>query len=1477
MVGSCNATALGDQLQIPSYGHGCGVETRLSNTVLKVESSPEILRFDAGISAGATRLNAEIEPPVLACKSFFTSQGDFVNQADLERQWAALKELLRTATFAEQEVLEVLSSGILQTETGKAIAGVFADAILRSIRPVGELTTASLREIVDVLCHLPPGKWQAAFGENVRFASGQSSEGVAGFIQSHLNHSSVQRDEQIANNELASDSQWEAIKQITVKARQYIHRSSESSLNSVLMMLEDVYRCRPTMKEAQSLIADFLCELGQPVHSDRVRWPDRFLNEVETLNDQLKPVEDNKETWLQWLVGPSWLESLAGHPVSLSAPLKALAIPVRTLWGKLSSETAPESPLSSDPSTADSVQPDFNLPKAKASAPSLLSYLQSFERNADFHTSVATTGPRIPESFVGKLLWASKMLDTFGARRLDNSHVSTACPDPKSSRHSRTYGADEFPAPSFDTLPTPLQTSIRSAPQWPALGQFAAQVDDVVSQIVHNMMPWDSAHCSDVEEVRVLLEPFTSFDHPPVYQPPSETLSDQPSVSLENSLLALNVVGEQLQSWLARMSASLVSSGVAVLSRTGDLIEQHPGKTAGVFAAYMAISNFYANWFLPEPEEMVDPLQGLVPELYDEAEQYFIREYTLEGVADLLQELPDFAEKAKQLVSQSDYLDPCDDPQLAEDIEALLLNLIPGTQNVTYQNCLDETIRLAVLDAQDELHDDSVNGSPIRVAVASSADASLDHKTSFIVDNLAIPYSMLEIDGHAYARLMIEATLRLLDAEISVQPGEEIAPGVTIEQGADKFIDTFMAARTIFDPAFFMQKIINKTIDDSDLPRYLRSRLTFDTEFKVIFRTYRGGQQDHLPLYSDRSKSFTLVDLFAGQHDKDKVFREQVIIEWGQGYTRKFISAVAENNFQSLYKDKMQEVTSQSEVADLWKLDKKRQLLHAVEVYSKGENSTASGKKVATDFLQGNIKVKPIAIRNSGLSSPEKVVNAVFLSRDYSPNGLFVFLGAEGKVIECPVDLFKTGGKSIEEYPDLRHELSNRITLKALLSRDETDFKYSQGLFKLDDGFWIFPDITFKVPYQPIIFGAPDSVDDVFEELYERQAHKMMSDIDTLSSTFDERNADQLLEFASDALAMLSMSMGPPGSGVILRGLTLLFGLGSSAADYARGLVADDPKHSDQHKANGIRGAVFELAAPFLGKLLGKTFSKAASSRISATIIERMKSLGHLPQGVVKYLPDYSKGAEVLSHATNKIPKWIKPVVKDAAETAQKFENKFKSYRVVNKLNRLKKGPEVAQKLMDKSRVVYFAGPKEGYVYKGFVMRGDMRPPAEIFEDGFKLRTPVTDVSQVNGMKGGFGGGKNALDPDGAGISASSYYKDAGAGAYFYGGGRGGHTYVIDARELTGYDLYKNHNYFSLNPSETGFKSLEINYGTNIPGSKVLGAYDAKGDFIPNPRAINRSLAASAPVPLNVEAVPLPFKNQFQNKNFTTTLHPPVS
>ncbi|MCU1760730.1 hypothetical protein NTD84_13505 [Pseudomonas sp. 14P_8.1_Bac3] len=1445
---SLNATQVHFQPKLVTHLNDLNTHTFLSESLLRVGNSPNALANLMAIVNGMSAESSDgIAPPVLHQRILSQAAPDFRDQEDVDTRWLALQKHLQTATLTEQEVLAVLGNerDILHTtNTGKAIKGLFAQAMLRSIRPVGSLDESRLKEIVDVICDLPRAQWQSALGENVRFPSGQENpQGVTGFIQAQLDRSSALRDKRIENFELISDQQWQTLKTLAEKGQDYI-RKSDGDVYRAMMKLDEEPQMQPSPQEAHARLEAFIDQLEQGTVK-RARWPERYLTEVKALRDKVDPHEGAAPSAWDWLDGPSWLEGLRAHP---------------------SSEPVNATPTATSVASSDD------------GATWLLEELEAFERSTDFYTHVATGDAGIPEGVFARFLWACNVLKTFNLLELDHSHITTG-PGPKPSGEAWKNGTTDFYRLPIGPDAAGAQSLLETNPLV-LLEQLVTQADDLFTQITRKVLPWDSASATD--EVIEML--------PPVYR--STTEVDPTTFAAQ-----AEVVREQMGSLLTRMSSYLVGAGAAALGRAGELIVENPVKATGLVGLYLALQQLCAHVFLPEPEPLVDPLQGLLsdPEtVRDEASVAY--DNIMLGIQELFDDLPTFAEDVERLVSQSDELDPVDDPLVLAGIEILLKKVVPdNTQNVTYRDYVSDTLQSALVDALDEFMDEpdgsATDPDDVRPSEMLTSDESASHRNSRSLLNSAGLSSNVQIseDGeadHSLARLVIQAGQQAADARIALQSAEEIAPGVPIQHVADRFIEAFTATQKLSDPLQFMSSVVEHAIEKSGLPKNITSTLTPETRFTVEYDSPRpvASKGNFYPIHKYRYQGFTLLELFAGQHERAAKSREDIKILWPAGYTADFKKTVTDNDFPEEFEKKAKEVLAQPAAANLWKANKKLELKQLIKNYSRSGNATATGKTVASSFLDGNIQARAISIANGPLSGLDHVANAVYVHPENSTVGLFVFLGGEGKVIECPLDLFKEGGRSIEEFPELRNELSKRIPIKALLSRGEDDFKYSQGIFDLKDLHWsdifkpLIPTLIgnvdkLKTPYWPIVMGRADGADfDLFDELHHRQSVKMMSDIDTLTSTKGERIADFLLELMSDSLAAASCILAVPEAGAVAKALALLFGIGSSATEYARSLVDDDPQQADRHKANGIRGAVFELAAPFAGKLLGKGISYAMKKRLAGTILERLKSLGHLPPGIVKHLPkfDMPKLAVNMAKGTRK---WIPPKVQDLQWTNKKLLARFKNYQVIRRLNNLEQGPHIAQKLMDRTGLVIYRGKKAGYVYKGFVMRGDMRAPDEVFREGFKLRAPVTDVKQVNGMNGGFGGGKNALDPDGMGVSTSAFYSDGGVGAYHYGGGKGGYTYLVDARDMIGFDLYRNRNFDSIKPERIGFKPVEINFGNDIPGSRIVGAYGPNGEFIRNDRAIARSIRNSEPNPLQP---PLPFKKYVKETNATiaSTLSP---
>lgn len=1470
MLLSRNETRVVSPSTVPLSLNGIRPHTLVSETLSDACNSSGVLRINSANLPPAMALNADLPPPVLACATF-TSCPDFNSQTHLEREWSAIKEQLRNTALSEQDVLEVLRSGILYTQTGKALSGLFAEAMLRSIRPVGTVTESRLKEIVDVICHLPPDRWQSALGENVRFPSGQSGEGVTGFIQSQLIRSSEQRDERIANSELVQDAQWEAIKWVAVKGRSYI-RPNDSKLYQKLIMLEDMQDVRPKSEEAHKALSEFIHELQNPPVGIRQRWHAEFPKSVETVLAQISTPEISRQTWLEWISAP-FLEHVPNGLITL-----------RDMWRYAE-----------------------NTPSAERGA-TLLSRLETIERNADFFSNVSLDGPRIPEGIAAKLLYAFNAMDTFGVLKWDHRHISTSRPDPVPDSRAWKNGASALFAQPFAAVPEPPQEDL------PSLSQFAAKFDDIVRQLVGKMMPWDSAYADEVLELEALMESAS------VYQSTTGPLEDDPSVSLRNYLHDMGSFKEQLQSWLGRMSDTLIRTGVAVMGRAGDLIERNPGRSLAVFSLYTALTNLYTEWFLPEVEEEVDPLKEVVPE-QDPApdEAFVVFENTLDGIDEMFEDFPVFAQTVEKRISESEYLDPSDDPQLVRDIEMLLQQPAPGQQGATYQDYLQDVVGLAALDAQTEFEyspsDESASSTETTQAGMASFDAAPNHVRSkrsvgagdaifsSVKNNPHKVSARTDVMGSfsvapstststststsALAHWLVEAGQRSSSLADLAQPDENQPADAEVKAVAGKFMQTLEDLQLISDPLMFIHTVVNEAISKSNLPQKIKSDLSARTMFDVQFRLRRTDREDHKPLYQTRHKKFSLAQLLAGQHKKEKAWREEIAISWPSGYSAEFKSVVDKSDLEADYKTKLEEVLAQPGTFELWEVDKKLEIQRAIKIYLKQQGSTESGKKIAKEFLADNVKPVTISIRDGSMSKSHEVSNAIYLPGKKGSPGLFVFLGGNSTVIEYPVDLLRRSA-TIEKFPALREELSRRISLRDLLARGDKDFKFSLGYidheslrFELRDllgllGFPLekFTRLDFKVPYEPIMFGWEDSDSEpIYKELFQRQIEQVTIAIDTLSSTPSERLTDAILQLVSDALAVLATCTAfLPGPGALTAGLSMLFGFGSAGTDFARGELEDDQELAAQHKANTLRGVITELIGAYVGKAVGRMLSKSEKARIRNDVFNRLDSSGRLSDDVAKYLPLKKLQSNAVSQI-RKLSKWIAPAAKDSAEINLVVNKKFINHRTANKMRNLARGPEVAQKLMDKTGFTYYAGPTKGYLYKGIVMRGDMRHPYEVFSEGFQLRTPVTDVRQVNGMRGGFGGGKDALDPDGNGISTSAFYKKSGAGAFHYGGAKGGYDYVINGKDLEGFHLYRNHNLAAHPRSRLGFDPLEINYGANIPPSKILGAYDANGVFYPNPNAFADNIASSTPTDIRMKNQIPKVPNRVSKTN-TTAIKP---
>jgi hypothetical protein len=1421
-----NTTTVGRAPWIPLSGPDKPANTRLSRTVMRAESSPEILRHpNVDVITIASEKNAEIPTPQLV-KFYFGSPGKFENQQDFETQWESTKQFLKVGKLKPDEILGILSSGILQTETGKALRELLEAAFIRSVKFRGGLSKARLKTITRALFELSPDKWQSAIGEQTTFTSDNPDNRVMQFIQNWMDTSNEELRQKIESKQTLSNAQLDAIQKVASTVKRDLRTDNEEALTA-WEALKDDWETRSSPESAVEHLEALIKVLEGPSISESRHFREHLTNKLRIVRDQLE----------------------SGDAGDL-----------------LGSERA-------RPSEVIKLE-FFNPPEAKPKGKpenSLLENLKSFERHGDFYTNISTTGMPVPTGIAARVLYAFNLADTFGLLRLDSGHISTRPSGAEPSGHAWKNGASDFSKSPLE--PGPAQPEADTTMDaLPRLELFATQVDELLNKFFHTVVPWDSAHANDVIEMKTLLEKYADT-------PYQTTTTGLPSDSPTRYLESMGVVREQMASWLSRMAGSL-GTGAAILSRAGDLVENNLGKTVALSAIYVAVSNFYAHWFLPEPEEAVDPLRGI--DIHPDPapdEDAVAHEYAVEGVEDLFDLFPEFENEVKELIRNTAYEVPTDDPQLIENLEELLRQPVPGHTHLTYGDYLDEITVGAALDAHQEFEADAVSELKVKPTVTAEARMFMADNPAHIIKTRSVDelFGILQdiqtsesgVAVHSYAQLLIHAGQRSADAEISIGPGEQIAPGVTISQAADLYINDFVEMQVVLDSSLFIKSEVEKLIADSDLSEYEKKTTNLKSSFSVDYVTEKpnGKGTDYFPK-TIRNERFTLAELVTGQHKRKKRSGERSpTVNWPRDYPTSFKDAVDNSDLAGDHKKRLDKFLANPRSFELWKQTFKIKLERQVSNYRESPTISEQAKDVVDGFLKGEVRLRPMAIAHGRFSPKFDVSNAVFLSKQWKCEGLFVFLGGNETIIESPAELFKKGGKSMQDFPELSNELSNRITLDGLLGRDDDDFKDNQGR---DDYPWL-PFSYFlkssKSPYDPIIFGRRDGPNrygenhDAFKDLFDNAVNKVKSDMDTSTSTEAERFFDKLLEILTDTLTLYAIMLGFPGAPTA--GLAFLLGAGASALNYTRGKISDDPLEGNRLKAKALAGLVTQTAARYIGQALGKTFNAADEFRITLKVYQLLKLSNSLPKEITDFLPEYGHHSTPLELSVKHVQKWIAPRVRNPVLIQEKLTRKFTSKGVADRLRSLsKKGPEVAQKLMNRSRVLYFSGQKEGYVYRGFTLHGNLKSPEEVFAQGLKSKGPVDNVQGINGMSA-----NNGVD---AGVQASGYYDDNGMGAFHQGGKSGGYTYLIDGRAMNGYDVARNRNWKADSGSRTGNNPYQIVYAQDVPGSMILGAYDSGGKFIPNQRALNRAIGKSSP-DSSADGIPFPLAPSANANNATQT------
>jgi hypothetical protein len=358
---------------------------------------------------------------------FGPEEGAISDQASLNKAWASIEHRLRTQSMSERHVLQTLKSGILQTPTGKELAPLFLEAIMRSIKPLAGHTSERLREFVDCICTLPPDRWLDTFGENTYFTRG----GLDEYIQSELTIARAHRAQQITAGEFLDNDTWNALRDFTQQARTFIGLESDGQLNETLSQLEDFIDVRPPLKEAKTLVDRFLRAMCKPDANEAAPSGTGFAT-AQKLSDQIYAIQ----------TGDTPQRSL--HEVITATKSQKAT----------HSENGSRYFVFGSPTDSTSTQKSQN----KLTFSKLLSLLQEIENKASFFSEVDTEGPRYTGGVGGKLTFVVNAFGTIGGEILSAARHgkpatgrSSMSSDPDTAVGFPLTYADVCMNPSFDT------------------------------------------------------------------------------------------------------------------------------------------------------------------------------------------------------------------------------------------------------------------------------------------------------------------------------------------------------------------------------------------------------------------------------------------------------------------------------------------------------------------------------------------------------------------------------------------------------------------------------------------------------------------------------------------------------------------------------------------------------------------------------------------------------------------------------------------------------------------------------------------------------------------------------------------------------------------------------------------------------------------------------------------------------------------
>ncbi|WP_160108559.1 hypothetical protein [Pseudomonas izuensis] len=644
------------------------------------------------------------------------ADGAIVDQGSLETAWVYIVSRLRTEALSEEDVLQTLKSGMLQSDTGKTLAPLFVDAILRSIKPLEGFTPERLREFVEVICHLPPNQWADAFGENVNFPRGRNGEGVHEFIQTQLEHSRLQREQRVADGELLDDGTWKELREFTQYALKFVRNSSDAPFDRHVRQLEDYLHVRPSPKDARTLATLLVKAFNDPDSNERKRWTKNFELTAQQFNARLESVEivDNR---------PELSEALR-------ATLSKIATPINTTLTKLGAMSLKDageelkSAVSIGLTKAGSYfvfggesEPvaEQQTDRSPAKSPLLLA-LQEIENKSSFFDEVITTGPRYAGGLWGKVLYVANALDTVGVLGVAEKVRPHLPAVPTSAAVVIPPEAPEVPPLSvadlrtkaeatekevndfFESLPPtsaagksedagaspiPLQDSQPTSSTMDSLDfeHIAQAFGDVLSRI-DNALTFPSASANELEELLQQLEETSEGLEALAQFEPVGPLQVTPVSWWEP-------IAQQLKSVLLRITTALAPYTPVAASTAWQLIKDNPrASVTAVFAAAALYNDYRHTLQDPTAPGTALPPEAESPALHHERLENDIEQILGKPVA---AGEPALSQTILKLMYQSTEHDLLDDEQLIEDVAQALQQPSPQDPAKTYLELIHET------------------------------------------------------------------------------------------------------------------------------------------------------------------------------------------------------------------------------------------------------------------------------------------------------------------------------------------------------------------------------------------------------------------------------------------------------------------------------------------------------------------------------------------------------------------------------------------------------------------------------------------------------------------------------------------------------------------------------------------------------------------------------------------------------------------